>query len=745
MPVPFPTMRCIAAALACAFALPSVADEVAPDTVVITGQRPDKPGTLAILDADDLTRQGVTDMQNMARYAPLVSVPGAASGSGNVWDGAGNTGFNIRGVEGNRVSLALDGIALPDAAAKPDGLTNSSFGVGRDYFDPETFRTVSIASGTSAAGPGVPGLGGSVAFVTKAPEDYLTDQRTSYADYKFGIDGASDMRMHALTGAATTGVLKLLAVLVHRDGTEARSTGTAPVNPDDWHSDALLTKVSWSPLVGHHLGATVDAYRAEHERMYNNKTGASYPDGSLMDSQTRRTRFSIDHQYTVANAWFDTLDSRVYVQNSDVDDVTDARYITGAQPYLRHITTALENRSIGLTSNAAKRLGAHQFSYGITYEDLDTSRPWNEDRTVIATGAHQFTNKDRMADTTTRTFSAYVRADLAATGWLTVSPGLRLHYRDLDPKTTAGYLIGVPAAANELQARTDRYATPSLALSAALRPDVNVYFQYSRGTRLPSAADLTGTYDSISYTGAGNGYAVLGNASLKKETSNAFEIGLKAQPTPGLRLHGALFETRYNNFIDYAAQAPDPVNYPTLTFGLYRPENIAKAESWGAEASAELDFGQWSAPMKGTSLTVAGGVQHSKVRNQDTGKESELVSTLPKKFSAILAWDDPAHRGGASLAVVRTGAKTAEADVIAGVTTARFAVPAATVIDLAGYWNIGRHAVQTLGVYNLGDKKYWDYSSARSLAAGTNAATLADIERMARPGRYAAATIKVMY
>lgn len=121
------------------------------------------------------------------------------------------------------------------------------------------------------------------------------------------------------------------------------------------------------------------------------------------------------------------------------------------------------------------------------------------------------------------------------------------------------------------------------------------------------------------------------------------------------------------------------------------------------------------------------------------------MSTLPKKASAILAWDDPARRGGASLAVVRTGAKTARADVIAGVTTTRFAVPSATVIDLAGYWNLGQHAVLTLGVYNMGDKKYWDYSSARGLAAGTTAATLADIERMARPGRYAAATIKVIY
>lgn len=65
--------------LACAFASPLLAAADSPastatsatspalDPIVITGQRPDKPGTVTVLDADALTRQGATDMQNMAR------------------------------------------------------------------------------------------------------------------------------------------------------------------------------------------------------------------------------------------------------------------------------------------------------------------------------------------------------------------------------------------------------------------------------------------------------------------------------------------------------------------------------------------------------------------------------------------------------------------------------------------------------------------------------------------------------
>lgn len=748
MPVPSPALHRMPLLLACAFApLAAAQDTASPDTldpIVITGQRAHKPGTDTVLDAGALARQGAFDMQNMARYAPLVSVPLSASGSGNVWDGAGNTGFNIRGVEGNRVSLLLDGIALPDAAPKPDASTLNGFGMGRDYVDPETLRRVDIASGTTPTGAGTPGLGGAVSFATKAPEDYVGPHRRLYGEYKFGHDGSAGMRMHALTGAAAAGGVKMLAVLVHRDGEQLDSAGSAPVNPDDWDSDALLAKLSWTPLPGHRVTATVDAYRARHDRLYANKQGASYPDGAAQDSRTRRNRFGIDHRYDGTTAWFDTLDSRIYVQDAVIDDITDARYVTGNQPYRRHIVTGYENRSAGLAASAAKHVGAHVLSYGASVEDLDTRRPWFEDRVVLASGAHQFTSKNRMADTDTRTAAAYARADLAVGERLTVTPGVRVTWRELAPKT-AGYAVAVPAAARELRKRDDTYATPSLALDYTLARDLSAWFQYSRGTRLPNAAELTGTYDSFSYTGTGAGYAVLGNADLRKETSDAFEIGLKGMAAPGLRFQASLFRTDYDDFIEYAAQPPDPVNYPTLSYGLYRPENIGKARTWGAEASAELDVGQWSAPLAGTRLTVAGGVQHSRARNVDTGAESELASTLPKKASAILSWDDPARRGGASFAVVHTGAKQARADVISGVTSARFAVPAATVMDLTGYWNLGRHAALTLGVYNLADKKYWDYASARGLAAPATAAASADIERMARPGRYVAATFTLMY
>jgi hemoglobin/transferrin/lactoferrin receptor protein len=733
------------------------AETTAPELseILVTARRDDgavtKNGTTTVIGAEQISQNNAIDMANLARYSPLISVPAAASGSGNIWDGAGNTGFNIRGAEGNRVSIALDGIALPDAAPKPDASTTNSFGIGRDYFDPETFREVRIGSGSSPAGAGTPGIGGSVSLITKAPEDYLNGARRLYADYKFGYTSDHAQRMHAVTAATELGAnLTALIVGVHRNGEQAKSLGSVPQNPDDWSSDAVLAKLNWTLARGQKLGFTIDNYKARHDRVYANKLGASYPEGATQDSSTERTRYSIDHQYTTPSGLlFDTLDSRAYTQNSSVADLTHASYVTGGQPSLRDIRTGFYNNSKGLAMDASKQLNPNSvLGYGISYEQQESRRPWIEDRTVVKTGAHQVTMKNRMADMDTDKFAAYLRGEFGFTlggRQATLTPGLRGEQRKLTPKNLQAYLIAVPGAARELKEETDAFLTPSLNLSVELTPAFSVYGQYSRGTRLPTAAERTGTYDSFSYTGAGNGYAVLGNPNLQKETSNAFELGLKGAPSTGVELNASLFYTSYSNLIEYAAQPPDPVNYPTITFGLFRPENVGKANTWGGEFSSRFLLGQWIATMKGYSVALAGGASRGTAENRLTGKKGGLSSIQPYKANAIFAYDDPALRGGASFAVSTVRGKRASDDVIAGTATPLFSVPGSTVMDLSAYWNIGKHASLNAGVYNLGDKKYWDYASARGLPAGTSAATVADIERYVRPGRNYAVNLKVIY
>ena len=709
-----------------------------------------RAGTKTVVTADDLERRNVTEMGGIVRYLPLISAPAAASGSGSVWDGSGNTGYNIRGLEGNRVSLELDGIALPDAAPKPDGNTLNAFATGRDYFDPETFREVRIDSGTTAASGANPGLGGGVAFITKSPEDYLGEGKDHYVAYKYGRATADRSNAHTLTGAARMGdKLQGLAVYVHRDGEQTDSRGTTPVNPEDWHSNALLSKLVWTLPGEQKLDLTVDMFERKNKRDLRSKVSTYYPTGVQQDSTTRRTRVSLGHDVALKDfALFDRLTSKVYLQNANTDDKTQGRYTFGS-PAQRSIETSFKNDSIGVTSEAFKQLNAdNALLYGVQLEQLKTRRPWREDRLIIATGQHQITNKNRMADMDTSKLALYVRDDLSfdlAGKKAVLTPGLRADYRKDAPKNLQHYAIGVPGASKEIRKQSDTYFTPSLSLSVEVLPQMNAYATVTRGTRLPTAAERTGTYDSISYTGTGRGYAVLGNANLRKETSQAYELGLKGDVVKGLSMHASVYQTEYKNMIEYVMQEDDPVNYPTITQGLFRPENIGNARTWGAELTLRAELGAWAPAMQGYHIDLATGVAKGRSFNTLTGDSGGLASVAPAKTALTFGYDHANELFGLALTAVHAGDKQAPNDLLTGTTAPRFSVPSYTIFDLSTYWNVHKNAKIVVGVYNLTDRKYWDYAASRSLAAGTTAANRAEIERYAKPGRNVAASLSVNF
>lgn len=68
-------------------------------TVQVESQAEAETRAVKQLSANDLAAQGTNGMADVVRYQPLVSAPGVASGSGNVWDGSGNTGYRRIGTK----------------------------------------------------------------------------------------------------------------------------------------------------------------------------------------------------------------------------------------------------------------------------------------------------------------------------------------------------------------------------------------------------------------------------------------------------------------------------------------------------------------------------------------------------------------------------------------------------------------------------------------------------------------------
>ncbi len=74
----------------------------------------------------------------------------------------------------------------------------------------------------------------------------------------------------------------------------------------------------------------------------------------------------------------------------------------------------------------------------------------------------------------------------------------------------------------------------------------------------------------------------------------------------------------------------------------------------------------------------------------------------------------------------------------------QFRVPGYALFDLSGYWQINKNARLNVGIYNLTDKRYWDYASSRSLQPSV-AKDQRDIQLLTNPGRTYAVSLNVNF
>jgi hypothetical protein len=100
------------------------------EEITITGTRTERsvresPSSITVIKADDVDRGSVNNLEDLIRYEPGVS-------AGRDPRRFGFQDFNIRGIEGNRVLIQVDGIR------QPESFSFGSTRIGRDSFDPDT-------------------------------------------------------------------------------------------------------------------------------------------------------------------------------------------------------------------------------------------------------------------------------------------------------------------------------------------------------------------------------------------------------------------------------------------------------------------------------------------------------------------------------------------------------------------------------------------------------------------------------
>lgn len=716
------------------------------DEMIVTAPAPElKAGSTHAVSAQELQNKGANDFGSVMRYEPLISATGASGGSGNGksgFDRGGYTGYNIRGLESNRVGIDVDGIPQPDATGRSyvsrAGL--NTFGIGRDYIDPYMYGNVDIESGATSTEQANTSIGGNVSFRPKSADDYLHPGKETGFGYQSDYDSADRSWHNGVTGAAGDETLRGVFVYSRRDGQQTRNNSdTVDAYPANWHSDAMLASGIWQPNDEHKFTGTLDYYHKTNHTHYDawNSSGSQILGDAQQTSQTRRWGASLKDDWTPMNDWLDSMSTKVYYQHTEAHDRT---YMPDS------ITTAMQTvysdydtDTWGIQNALAKTLGRHDLSAGFNASTTKTERPFRQ--SPAPTAYSEIMQPE--ADSKSYTLGAFLQDQInfdADGHHFAIIPGARVVHQSTKPDnlsslTTNSSVLDESDVSTLYGKNSDTQLLPSLTLQYDLTPRLMTYLQYKRGAQFPNASQLYGSWNLGSSYAGRQQYALIGNTDLKTETSDNLEWGMKGEVTDGITLRTALFYNTYKNFIAYTrySRAGNPdrfTNVPSNIYTTYQAENRDKAFIWGGEISAKFNFGTWFEEVDGLSATLAYGYSEGKSKSSYMGdKYIDLDSVAPMKAIAGVAWDDPAKRYGTALTATFVKGKRATAtsresytntgSTIADSSNEYMRVPGYGLLDWTAYWQVAKNVRLNGGVYNITDRKYWDYLSSRTIEEST--------------------------
>jgi len=713
------------------------------ETVVVTATRGPRPiediaGTVTVKPAAQIEAELSRDIKDLIRYEPGVSVSNSAGRFGLA-------GFNVRGIDGDRVLIEVDGVPIPDAFA-----IGSFASAGRDFVDLESLKQVEILRGAASSLYGSDAIGGVVAFVTKDPQDYFTLGNDGFAGGARAAWYEADDSLAATATAAWQGnTLSAMAAYTRREGHELDnqgtiasqdSTRTAP-DPHDYDSDNLLAKLVWDAGEGQRLRLTFETLREQSftDAISGRRTQSLGPTTVQTldltgDDDKTRDRVALDHSFIARAALADDGEWRLYWQDSDtVQRTEELRLSSGAGPAvetLRHRRASFEQEVLGaevtLRKGFATAASNHTLTYGLELVQTDTRQARDGSQTNLATGdvtnvvpPDSFPVRD-FPLTETAEAAVFIQDEISlGQGKWTIVPGLRADLYDLEPTADAIYEEDNPLAAPEALDHTS--VSPKLAVIRRIGEATSTYLQYAEGFRAPPYDDV-----NVGFTNLAFGYTAIPNPDLKPEESRGFEAGLRGA-LGGSYYSVAAFYNDYEDFIEsLVAIGVDPESGLLV----FQSQNVADARIYGVEFRGGLAFGDFSERLAGWRLRSSIAWSRGETADQP------LNSVDPLKGVLGVGYEEASSRWGAELVLTAVDRKD-RIDESAG---PQFSAPGYEVLDLLAHLALGERVTLNVGFNNLTDETYWEWSDVRGRPAGDPV-----IDRYSRPGRAVSASINFRF
>lgn len=696
----------------------------------------DTAGSDTVLTDDDLSRQGSTTLGSALKYIPGVSVPFDFSGADPLvpYLGGGEKSINIRGMEGNRISISVDGIRQPQEFFVAGGMA----GPGRIYFDPATLSQLEIFKSASSSLYGNESMGGMVNGRTVSPESILgSDIQGSAGSDELTYASVNRSLGNRLTLGHGNGIWAASLVYSYREGQERINNSASPSDPQKFDSHALvfktLRKGKFLDLEG-----TMDLFDQYTFTDVNSIEGtdpvndvASYV-GHLGNRERQRFSFEAKISEEQELGFADELSMLAYIQDSTQSSVNSQDRLDHIENRQRKIS--FQTDLLGLKFDLAKLLEleetSHDFRTGFDFTTSDILTKYLQWETFKdPTKDLGYANKNSMAPSVAREFGIYLQDEIeieSLMGWV-FTPSLRIDKYEVTPSVDQAFLDNPSRKKfrfNPVHYENDPVISPGLSILRSMGRGTNFYVTYNRGIRNPSAEELNGFFE---HPPTGDRPVIIRpNPDLREETSDSFEIGAQAKLDKG-SLSFAFFKNFYDEFINLEEQS-DP------NLDVFTNQNVGKVRIHGFELALERKLGDWIDALNG----FGAGLSTSWSRGQKVEDAEPLNTIEPWQAVFYLEYEEEGMWGARMTGTHRAAKKSADLDSKSG----DLPIDGSVVMDLVSWVSLNETFQLRAGLNNLTDEKYFLWSSARR--GGGHVATSTE-ERNMQPGTHGFLSLRASF
>ena len=731
-----------------------------------------------------IQKEMIRDTRDLVRYTTDVGISD---------NGRKLKGFSIRGVEGNRVGISIDGINLPDSEENSLYARYGNFNDSRLSIDSELVREIDIVRGADSFNQGSGHLGGGVNYRTLEAGDFLLPNKNYGVLLRNGYASKNREWFHTVGFGYIGDKVDLTLLYSYRNGHEMKSAGGGSLlkgrdrqipDPAKHWNNSYLAKIGYQRNDENRVNFSISSQKISR---YTDEL--SYEIGGLTyretDDYQKIDTINTNYQYTPNSGPIALIRADIDYQKTKLGSINYKGDYVSDKSIDKESVKKIDNRqtpatykrfSLRIDSQPINLLGDHRFSLQ-TYMSKRHFENVNDDLDVDNNKHSIYTIQNPV---NTKQYGISLLDNVTFNDTYSANLGIRYDHTTMVPLDyNVPYKAPIKSVPKKPETAKFNNLSGVIGLNAQINENWKLNYLVSSGYRLPSASEMFFTFES----NYGNWAA---NPNLKAERSLSQSLTLQGKGEVG-ELDFTIHHTRYHNFL-FEQETLKSFENPYydedqcewgindackyLLTPYQQMVNLDNAKISGLEFKGTLNLhAVVNSIPNGFSLFGAIGYSKGKLSNKES-----LLSIQPIKTILGLDYESPDKYWGIFTRFTYSGSKkgkdaqigeivrpssrtwvcaelgceATEEENHRQVNTYRWLNGSSFTTDIFGYYKPLENVILRAGVYNLFNRKYHTWDSLRginrrSTTNGLNWDTGYGLERFYQPGRNFAASIEIRF